>query len=88
MKVQEDETYLLQDEPTPASPLKETIGPTPNQKTRMFSEDGDDPQVSNFAKKITSPDQRKMYMELAMQKNVPEARLQNAAMAALHKGDE
>ena len=55
----------------------------------MFSENGDDPQVSNFAaQKITSPDQRKMYMELAMQKKAPEARLQNAAKASIHNGDE
>ena len=76
MQVQEEDTYmLLMDEATPAdltagSPQKDTIGPTPGQKTHMFSEnEGPDPQVSNFGQKVTSPDQRKMYMDLAMKKD-------------------
>ena len=97
-KTREDETYLLlmdegetpADQTLGASPPKtDTAGPT---GTKMYSErdeGGPTLQVSSFVK-VTAPDQRKIYMDLAMQNNDPNqntVRQQNAAMAGIQNNE-
>ena len=83
MKAHVDDTDLLlmEEAETPAnqtlahSPGKTDAGGPTGNKTYVLSsardEGGPEPQVTNFGAKVTAPDQRKIYMDLAMQNNGP-----------------